>query len=151
MDTISPAQRSDVMRRIRKTDTGPEWVVRRLLHGEGYRYRLYRQTLPGNPDLVFIGRRKAIFVHGCFWHQHDCSLGRLPKSRLDYWIPKLLGNKARHEKNLAALTALGWKSLTVWECETKRANGIMQGLRRFLGPPATARGSRQIKRKHRRS
>ena len=109
------------MSRIRSKDMKPEIVVRRLVHGMGYRFRLHRRDLPGKPDLVFGPRKKVIFVHGCFWHQHDdpaCKIARLPKSRLEYWGPKLSGNVERDRQIESAIAELGWSSLTIWECET---------------------------------
>src|SRR3712207_4654869 len=114
MDTRSPEQRSRIMRSVGTQNTGPEWIVRRLLHSNGYRYRLHPKRLPGKPDIVFPSRRKAIFVHGCFWHGHKCDKGRAPKSRLDYWAPKLEANAARDARNLRQLADLGWEALTVW-------------------------------------
>lgn len=108
------------MARVRGRDTKPEMRVRRALHAAGLRYRLHAKGLPGRPDLILPSRRVAVFVHGCFWHRHpdpDCKLARLPKSRLDFWIPKLEGNRARDERNKAALEALGWKVIEIWECE----------------------------------
>ena len=93
-------------------------IVRRILHRLGFRYRLHRRDLPGSPDIVFTSRRKVIFVHGCYWHGHDCRKGRLPKSRLDYWQPKIEANMKRDSRRLAELRALGWDSLIVWQCET---------------------------------
>lgn len=120
MDTLSKAERSERMSRIRARDTKPELRVRRLLHGLGYRFRLHRRTLPGTPDLVFPSRKKAIFVHGCFWHRHEgCRLARLPKTRQDFWLPKLEGNRARDLRDQAALRDLGWEVLVVWECEVQ--------------------------------
>ena len=107
---------------IRGKDTKPEMAVRRLVHSMGYRYRLHRRDLPGSPDLVFSVRRKVIFVHGCFWHRHPdstCKLARLPKSRKEFWIPKLESNASRDRRNEQALEADGWGVLVVWECETK--------------------------------
>ena len=118
---VSP-ERSAQMARVRGRDTKPEMRVRRALHAAGLRYRLHAKGLPGRPDLVLPSRRVAVFVHGCFWHRHpdpDCKLARLPKSRLDFWLPKLEGNRARDGRNKAALEALGWKVIEVWECETK--------------------------------
>lgn len=120
MDTLTRAQRSERMSRVRPKDTKPEWVVRRLLHRLGYRYRLHVRGLPGQPDLVFPSRKKVIFVHGCFWHRHPrCKNTRLPKSRLDFWKPKLEGNRKRDLKHQRQLRRLGWKFLVIWECETK--------------------------------
>ncbi|MBN8734394.1 MAG: DNA mismatch endonuclease Vsr [Acidobacteria bacterium] len=101
MDTLTAAARSERMSRVRHKDTRPELVVRRLLHGLGYQYRLHRSDLPGKPDLVFASRGKVVFVHGCFWHRHSarCPLTRLPKSRLEFWRPKLEANRLRDEQN----------------------------------------------------
>ncbi len=108
MDTLSPAQRSERMSRVKSRDTKPELAVRRLVHSMGYRYRLHGK-LPGRPDLVFAARRKVIFVHGCFWHRHSgCPNCRLPKSRLAFWKPKLEANKKRDRKNQQSLRRLGW-------------------------------------------
>lgn len=112
-------------------------VVRRMLHGAGYRYRLHRRDLPGKPDLIFAGRRKVIFVHGCFWHQHDveaCLDGRKPKSNTGYWHDKLERNVARDQKAQSALREAGWDVLTVWECETTDATALLSRLICFLGP-----------------
>ena len=131
MDTLTPQQRSERMRLIRAKDTKPEIIVRRLLHSMGYRYRIHVAALPGRPDIVFPGRRKVIFVHGCFWHLHD-NCGRAPKSRLEYWMPKLEGNRARDHANVARLAALGWDVLVVWECAVKDLAGMTLSLRAFL-------------------
>jgi DNA mismatch endonuclease, patch repair protein len=118
VDSISSSRRSEIMSRVRARDTAPEMSVRRLVHGMGYRYRLHSTALPGKPDLVFGKRKKVIFVHGCFWHRHsNCALARMPKSRLDFWLPKLEGNRKRDKRNLHGLRKLGWESLVVWECE----------------------------------
>jgi DNA mismatch endonuclease (patch repair protein) len=125
------------MSRIRGKDTKPELVVRRLLHGMGYRYRLHRRDLPGAPDIVFIRRRKVIFVHGCFWHRHPdsrCPLARLPKSRLEFWRAKLEGNRRRDEENEARLRGLGWNILIIWECQIKEISPIETIITDFLGP-----------------
>lgn len=119
-DTLTPEQRSIRMSLVRGKGTTPEMQVRRLVHRLGYRYRLHGSKLPGKPDLVFASRRKVIFVHGCYWHRHDdpnCKLARLPKSRLDFWLPKLEGNAARDLRNLAVLRSLGWDALIIWECQ----------------------------------
>jgi DNA mismatch endonuclease (patch repair protein) len=120
VDTISPDRRSLIMARVRGKDTGPEMVVRRMVYAMGYRYRLHAKDLPGKPDLVFRGRRKVIFVHGCFWHRHaGCALARLPKSRVDFWVPKLEANRQRDARHKRDLAHAGWKVLTVWECDLK--------------------------------
>lgn len=136
MDKLNPEQRSANMRAIRSKDMAPELMVRKLVHGMGYRYRLHRRELPGKPDLVFVARRKVIFVHGCFWHQHNsakCSDSRLPKSNQEYWNPKLERNTARDRQQVAALKRLGWKVLVVWECETKHPSRLVKRLQTFLG------------------
>jgi DNA mismatch endonuclease, patch repair protein len=123
---VDPA-RSAQMARIRSKDTKPELRVRKVLHGAGLRYRLHDKRLPGKPDLAFPSRRIAVFVHGCFWHRHPdptCRLARLPKSRLDFWRPKLEGNAGRDKRNLAELRAAGWDAIVVWECETKDAERL---------------------------
>ncbi|GMU67564.1 MAG: hypothetical protein AMXMBFR36_38380 [Acidobacteriota bacterium] len=133
MDTLSPADRSRRMGLVRARDTGPELVVRRLVHADGYRYRLYRRDLPGSPDLVFPSRHKVILVHGCFWHRHaGCQLARLPKSRLDFWIPKLEANRRRDARDRRALERAGWSVLVVWECQLARPDRVRRALRRFL-------------------
>jgi len=107
---------------VRHKDTKPELRVRRFFHAAGLRYRLHSKALPGRPDLIFPARRVAVFIHGCFWHRHpapDCKLARLPKSRLEFWQPKLDGNAARDIRNTLALEAAGWRVLIIWECETR--------------------------------
>jgi|SRR5271156_5093510 len=136
MDTISSARRSENMRRIRSKDTRPELLVRSVIHRMGYRFRLHRRGLPGCPDLVFPAMRKAIFVHGCFWHQHrGCVDGRLPKSGTSYWVPKLLKNKERDKRSLAKLRRAGWIGLVVWDCETSDRQRLEARLRKFLEGP----------------
>ena len=121
---VDPA-RSAQMALIRSRDTKPEMRVRRALHAAGLRYRLHDRRLPGTPDLVFPSRRLALHVHGCFWHQHSgCAAARMPKSRPDFWPPKLKGNVERDARQEAELKARGWKVITIWECETKDANKI---------------------------
>lgn len=133
MDTLSPQARSERMARVRGKDTKPELVVRHLVHGMGYRYRLHRRDLPGTPDLVFPGRGKVIFVHGCFWHQHrECGLARLPKSRHDFWVPKFAANVERDARHARELMTLGWRVLTVWECELRDRARLTKRIRRFL-------------------
>ena len=121
------------MRRIRKTDTQPEMRVRRAAHSLGYRFRLHRRDLPGTPDLVFPRLNKVVHVHGCFWHQHPgCRLARLPKSRLDYWRPKLERNRARDLETAAALQSAGWSVLVIWECQVPDDEAAASILRPFL-------------------
>lgn len=129
------SERSRQMAKIRSKDTVPEMIVRKLVHGLGYRYRLHRRGMPGTPDLVFPSRRKVIFVHGCFWHRHSdptCKRARLPKSRQDFWGPKLTANAERDIRSLQALEALGWKTLTLWECEIKSNHDLDDRIIRFL-------------------
>ncbi|HUZ13938.1 MAG TPA: very short patch repair endonuclease [Caulobacteraceae bacterium] len=119
MDTLTPAQRSERMRRVRQAGTEPELIVRRALRALGYRYRLHRRDLPGSPDIVLPSRRKVIFVHGCFWHAHaGCRRATTPKSNADYWVAKLAENRERDARARAALEAAGWTVGVVWECET---------------------------------
>ncbi|BAU90587.1 MULTISPECIES: very short patch repair endonuclease [Methylobacteriaceae] len=121
------------MRGNKSTDTKPEIFVRQLLRLAGYGYRLHRKDLPGKPDIAFIGRRKAVFVHGCFWHQHKgCKRASKPKSRMDYWRPKLERNQARDAANKKALEARGWSVLTVWECEIKQPATLAAKLQAFM-------------------
>jgi DNA mismatch endonuclease, patch repair protein len=125
--------RSRIMRAVKGRDTGPEMLVRRLAFGMGYRYRLHRKDLPGKPDLVFVKRRKVVFVHGCFWHGHDCARGaRLPKQNAEYWLQKITRNKERDAAHLAALKELGWRSLIIWECELKEPKKVAHRLSQFL-------------------
>ncbi|WP_376964132.1 very short patch repair endonuclease [Azospirillum sp. A26] len=135
-DVLSPAERGKLMSRIRGADTKPEIAVRRLLHGMGYRFRLHVRTLPGTPDLVFPGRRKVIMVHGCFWHRHEgCRRASRPKSRAEYWEPKLEGNVRRDREAVAALEAGGWEVAVVWECEVRDSKALAARLSDFLGKP----------------
>ena len=131
-DTRSPAQRRHIMKSVGTKNTGPELLVRKLLHSEGYGYRLHVRGLPGRPDVAMIGRKKAIFVHGCFWHGHGCGKGKAPKSKLDYWGPKLDANRARDERNRTDLEAAGWSVLTVWQCDTKDLEGLRKRLVAFV-------------------
>ena len=140
-DKISEERRSENMRRIRSKDMKPEMVVRKLSHALGYRHRLHGKKLPGKPDLVYPGRKKVIFVHGCFWHQHgdpDCKISRRPKSNLEYWEPKLDRNVERDIQNQTALREMGWDYLVVWECETREAQrqgteALESKIAKFLG------------------
>ena len=133
MDKLTAAARSDVMRRVRSRDTGPELRVRRLAHGMGYRYRLNVSGLPGKPDLVFAGRSKAIFVHGCFWHGHNCRRGQnRPTANTEYWSRKLARNQERDKVSQQRLRQLGWRVLVVWECQLSNELLLRRRLERFL-------------------
>jgi DNA mismatch endonuclease, patch repair protein len=122
-DVFSPEKRSAVMRRVKGKDTSPELAVRRILRAAGIGYRLGGAGLPGRPDVVMKGRRVVLFVHGCFWHGHDCARGaRQPKTNADYWIAKIARNRARDASAVQALEASGWRVATVWECEMRRAD-----------------------------
>jgi DNA mismatch endonuclease, patch repair protein len=158
MDRLTPQQRSALMSRIRGRDTGPELAVRRLLHAAGYRYRLQGSIgeaalraalrtapdvplrggrLPGRPDLVFSSRRKVVQVHGCFWHLHDCPVGRrAPSSNTAFWSAKREGNRTRDARTEDQLRRLGWEAATVWECELGDPAAVLARLEAFLGPPA---------------
>jgi DNA mismatch endonuclease (patch repair protein) len=105
-------------------NTKPEMLVRRLVHGMGYRYRLHQADLPGKPDLVFRSQRKVVFIHGCFWHGHKCRLGRMPKSRLEYWKPKITGNKERDVRTLRRLRSMRWRALVLWECQLQNLDTV---------------------------
>ena len=119
-DVFTPEKRSSVMRKVKSRDTSPEMKVRRRLLDMGLRYRLHRKDLPGAPDIVMPGRRLALFVHGCFWHGHDCARGaRVPKQNRDYWTAKIGRNRERDQRAQEALRALGWRPVVVWECELK--------------------------------
>lgn len=142
MDRILPARRSWLMARVASKNTSPELLLRRILAQLGYRYRLHPADLPGCPDIAFRGRRKAIFVHGCFWHQHDgCPKARPPKSRLGYWGPKLARNRERDAQVLTEIAALGWSVIVVWQCELRDMAAVAERLVRFLGPPPHAKRS----------
>jgi len=132
-DVFDEATRSAVMRRVKGRDTTPELRVRRALTALGARYRLHRADLPGKPDIVMPGRKLAIFVHGCFWHGHDCARGsRVPKDNRDYWVGKVQRNRARDERSREALSALGWRVETIWECGLKDAAALKARLRNLL-------------------
>lgn len=131
-DRITPEARSRLMSKIGPKNTGPELLVRSLLHRMGYRFRLHRKGLPGTPDIVLPGRSVAIFVNGCFWHGHACKVGKMPKSRLDYWGPKIEANIARDAKKRRQLRRLGWRTIVVWECGIKDEEKLAARLRRHL-------------------
>jgi DNA mismatch endonuclease, patch repair protein len=133
MDTMSKADRSKRMALIRPKDTKPEMLVRKMIFAEGFRYRLHQKALPGCPDIVFRRLQKVIFVHGCFWHRHPrCKLARLPKSKLNFWEPKLSGNRSRDLQNARKIRKAGWEILTIWECETKNTSRLRRKLIEFL-------------------
>ncbi len=135
-DVFSPEKRSSVMRRVKSKDTSPELKVRRLLTWMGVGYRLHRKDLPGKPDVVMAGRKLAIFVHGCFWHGHDCARGaRVPKANRDYWESKVGRNRARDVEHRTALEARGWRVLTLWECELKDEDALEATLGREVLAP----------------
>ena len=126
--------RSENMRRIRSRNTAPELLVRKALRQLGHAgYRLHRRDLPGRPDVAFVGKQKAIFVHGCFWHGHDCAEGqRTPKSNLDYWLPKIQRNRTRDDENVRALKGDGWSVLVLWECELGDEKALHKALDEFV-------------------
>ena len=133
-DVFPPEKRSSVMRRVKGRNTTPELTVRKALTSLGARYRLHRKDLPGKPDIVLPGRHLALFVHGCFWHGHDCARGaRVPKQNRDYWVGKVGRNRARDAANREKLEALGWRVETIWECELKDAPSLEGRLRGLLG------------------
>jgi len=135
VDTLTASERSARMAKVRSRNSAAEMLVRRLVHSMGFRYRLHRKALPGTPDLVFPRLKRVIFVHGCFWHRHpdpNCKLARMPKSRLDFWQPKLQGNGARDLRNQEQLADLGWQFLVVWECELRHREQLQNKLRVFL-------------------
>ena len=132
-DVFTPEQRSAVMRRVKGRDTTPELKVRKTLTRLGARYRLHRADLPGKPDIVLPGRKLVIFVHGCFWHGHDCARGgRVPKQNRDYWLGKVGRNRVRDAKHRASLAAKGWRVETIWECGLKDEAGLEAQLRALL-------------------
>jgi DNA mismatch endonuclease (patch repair protein) len=136
-DVFTPEKRSQVMRQVKGKGTAPELRVRRLLWAMGLRYRLHRRDLPGAPDIVLPGRRLAVFVHGCFWHGHDCARGaRTPKQNRDYWTAKIARNRSRDERSQAGLRALGWTALVVWECELKDEAALKAKLEAAIGARA---------------
>lgn len=132
MTSVDP-KRSALMARVKGKNTKPEMIVRRLLFAMGLRYRVHRKDLPGSPDIVFPGRRKVIFVHGCFWHRHaGCRLASTPKTRVDFWQAKFDANLARDSSNIDALESLGWSVLVVWQCETRDLGTLSEKLKSFF-------------------
>lgn len=133
-------QRSDIMRAVRGASTKPELLVRKLAHAIRPGYRLNRRDIPGKPDIAYIGAKRAIFVHGCFWHGHDCKRGaRVPKDNRDYWVAKIGRNRVRDEKTLAMLDREGWQILVLWECELKDESALRERLSAFLNYPSSGR------------
>lgn len=132
VDNLSPEERSRLMSRVRCKDTKPEMVVRRLAHRLGYRFRLHRKDLPGSPDLVFPGRKKIVFVHGCYWHRHDCKKASTPKTNVEFWQKKFDDNVMRDNKNLNDLVELGWEAMVVWQCEAEKPELLAERLANFL-------------------
>ena len=132
-DILSKSERSQRMSLIRSRNTKPEMFIRKTVYSLGYRYRLHNNKLPGRPDLTFAGMSSVIFVHGCFWHQHEgCKYGRMPKSHREYWVPKLNGNKLRDKSNIGKLERRGWRVMVIWECETKNLDEIRIRIRHYL-------------------
>ena len=145
-DIVDPVTRSVMMSRIRGKNTKPELTLRSLLHRQGFRFRLHGRELPGRPDIVFPRHKAVLFVHGCFWHQHPgCAAARMPKSRLDFWRPKLSGNVERDARKQAELEAMGWAVKVIWECETRSADVLtalaaeIQAMPRVSGKPLWGR------------
>jgi DNA mismatch endonuclease, patch repair protein len=135
VDRLSKSQRSEHMARIRSKNTSPELFVRRVLFRLGYRFRLHRNDLPGTPDIVFPSRKKAVFIHGCFWHAHGgCHLAKTPKTRPEYWRAKFSRNATRDRLSKRKLRSMGWSTLTIWECQLVQEEHILRRLTRYLGP-----------------
>lgn len=132
MDTISKAERSALMARIRSKDTKPERTVRSILHRLGYRFRIHRNDLPGKPDIVLPRHRKIILVQGCFWHGHSCALASKPKSNQDYWREKIKTNRSRDRRVRRELVKLGWSVLELWECDIRKETGLIDKLETFM-------------------
>jgi len=133
VDVHTPEQRSHNMAAIRSKNTKPEMAVRRLVHRMGYRFRLHRKDLPGNPDLAFIRQRKVMFVHGCYWHMHRCRFGRVvPRTNAEFWRIKRESNRRRDKANLREIRRLGWDALVIWECQLKDMNALEKKIRCFL-------------------
>jgi len=138
-DRVSEERRSYIMSRVGSKDTGPEMIVRRLLHRLGYRFRLHDRDLPGSPDIVFRRKRKVVFVHGCFWHGHSCRQGNPPKSKASYWGPKIAANRDRDARNIEELRKEGWESLILWQCKLEDREKLQELLVSFLGPVKTVK------------
>ena len=132
IDRVNQATRSRIMQAVRTKNTGPELAVRSLLHRMGYRFRLHRKDLPGTPDIVFPKCRVVVFVHGCFWHAHGCSKGKLPNSRQEYWVPKLAANRLRDARHVRELEAEGWHVEIVWQCQLRDSAALAARLNMLL-------------------
>jgi DNA mismatch endonuclease Vsr len=143
MDIMSTEQRSQRMSLIRSRNTVPERVVRSVIHRMGYRFRVHRTDLPGSPDIVFRSRRCIIFIDGCFWHGHECSIGHIPYSNSEYWREKIARTKSRDSKNRRQLRKEGWRTLIVWECQIKNKERLTKRLKRFLENGMGDHGSKQ--------
>lgn len=129
-DTLSKERRSALMKRVKQKNTAPELIVRKALHKRGLRYKIADRKLPGRPDLSFPRHRAAVFVHGCFWHGHDCRAGRLPTTNTNYWVPKIEGNRQRDLRKEEGLRELGWRVFTLWQCKlgTDASDGLFDEL-----------------------
>jgi len=138
-DTYSPERRTALMRRVRAKNTAVEVRVRRALHGRGFRFRLHPDDLPGHPDIVLPKYRTVVFVHGCFWHQHDCRKGQTPDSNRAFWVSKLSRNVARDAEHEEALRSAGWSVITVWECQLHDEEAMGQWLETQLRSRVTGR------------
>jgi DNA mismatch endonuclease (patch repair protein) len=132
VDRLTRERRSALMQRVRGKNTKPEMIVRKMIWAMGYRYRLHDNRLPGSPDIVFKKRKKAIFVHGCFWHAHGCKKGLPPKSNLDFWRPKLEATKSRDRNNQKELKDKNWEVLVIWQCDLKNPEEVTSRIRNFL-------------------
>jgi DNA mismatch endonuclease (patch repair protein) len=133
MDHVSEAKRSEIMRAVKSRNTRPELAVRRMLSANGLRYRVHRKDLPGSPDIVFAGRRKVIFVHGCYWHGHArCKKAALPKSRVEFWANKVTRNKERDRARIGELKRMGWRAMVVWQCQLKNSDRLLARVLTFL-------------------
>lgn len=136
-DHVDAKRRSAIMSRVGSKNTKPEMLVRRRLFALGFRYRLHRRDLPGSPDLVFPRLRKVLFIHGCYWHGHECKWGRLPKSNVDFWRDKIRANRDRDARNLVELESLGWAPYVVWQCELKKEGSAINEIVEFLTDDAS--------------
>jgi DNA mismatch endonuclease (patch repair protein) len=131
-DRISPGDRSRLMARVKRSNTKPEMIVRKLMHARGWRYRLHVKGLPGTPDMVFPSRNAILFINGCFWHGHTCRLGRLPSSRPEFWVPKIQANRDRDQRKIDQLVDVGWRVMTVWQCSLNEPEVALRDVETFL-------------------